>query len=145
LTELGISKKEATNLTTGLRATYDDTKSQFIAAVKGVMPNRQNNDALERLFVYRNKMVAHQERLDEALKEQLNSLPSLVEMERLNNWATDFCILSISLLTNTTLLVSGPSARMAALNVAAKLLDKKFDLSTGSEALVEQRAFFSRL
>jgi len=140
LTRLGVSEHDAGGLATGLRAAFGDTRIIFIDTVKGLMPNVRKDESLKRLLTYRNKTAAHQERIDGSLKEFLKYLPSLDEIERLNKWAMNFCILCISLLTpNIVIMPSGRSARMAALNVAAKLLDKKFT------SFAEREAFFSRI
>ena len=57
------------------------------------MPDPKNS-SLTTLFDYGNKFVAHQERLNDAVKEQLRYLPSLYEMEKLNEWTSNFCELA---------------------------------------------------
>ncbi len=48
---------------------------------------------LNRLLIYRNKVVAHQERMSvKTLKEQLRSLPSLEQMNEIAVWGYNFCL-----------------------------------------------------
>jgi len=125
---LGISQCDADRLLPGLRTDFRKYKDEFIDIIENIVPDNKNNDTLKFLLSYRNKILTHQERLDDALKEQLKYLPSLHEMEQLNNWAINFCLLAISLLTpNISLIPNGQSVRIAALNVVAKLLDKELD------------------
>jgi hypothetical protein len=63
-------------------------------------------------------------------------------MEKINNWACTFCQFTGDLMTNESFSPHTVSARMAALNIAAKLLDKKFD--HGGADYQEREAFFSR-
>jgi hypothetical protein len=140
LTALGTPQQGAMELAEKLKTSFDKTKTEFIAALERLLPTRDNDAALSRLLTYRNKIGAYQERLSDALNDELRSLPSLHDMERLNKWSINFCTLCISLLTpNVTLLQNGRSSRIAALNVAVKVLDKKFD------TLADERAFFSRI
>jgi hypothetical protein len=85
------------------------------------MPDLKN-PPLKTLVGYRNKFVAHQERVSDAVKEQLRYLPSLDEMEKINEWAGNFCQLVACALTNMSFLSNGPFARMTALHVVAKVL-----------------------
>jgi hypothetical protein len=112
-----------------------------------VMPTVERSPALAKLFAARNKVIAHQEQLDEALKEELKFLPSLEDMEKLAQWVRDFCKLLYCVLTPDTMLVdSVASARMAALNVAAKILGKDFDDPSKSpdQNYREREAFYKR-
>jgi hypothetical protein len=105
------------------------------------MPVADKDTALGRIFTLRDKVIAHQERLDEALLEQTRLIPSLAEMEKINTWVEYFCILVMSLLTpDVVILPHSVSARMAALSVIAKVLDKNF--ITGSK---EYDDFYKRL
>ena len=140
LSRLGISQQEAEQLLTGLRFSFDSKRNEFLQHIENSIPENNNNSALKKMLTFRNKILAHQERLDDVFAEQLKFLPSLHEMEQLNDWATNFCLLAISLLTpNVTIIPNGPSARIAALNVAAKLLDKKLDNPA------EYQSFFSKI
>ena len=65
-------------------------------------------------------------------------------MEKINNWASDFCELISCIMTNETLMPHAVSARMAALHIVAKVLDKKFDSATDGASYQEQEAFFRR-
>jgi hypothetical protein len=127
LTKMGIAAQNAQNLIAGLRDSFDTKRSEFLTCVESSMPKRDQNEPLERLFLCRDKMLAHQERLNYDLRERLEYLPSLASMEFINCWAENFVIMVISLLTpNVTLLPPSVSGRAAALNVAAKLLDMNF-------------------
>jgi hypothetical protein len=140
LKALGISEVDAIKVMTDLRDSFDKSKIVFLDIIEKLLPNRHKDNALARLVTYRNKLGAHQQRLDEALKQELAFLPSLDDMERLNNWAANFCLLCIQLLTpNVTFLRNTRSSRMAALNVALKLPAKNFDNADDEEQ------FFSRI
>jgi hypothetical protein len=65
-------------------------------------------------------------------------------MEKINNWASNFCELIALIMTNETLLPHAVSARMAALHVVAKVLGKNFDSATDGAAYQEREAFFRR-
>jgi hypothetical protein len=99
-----------------------------------------NNENLKKLFGCRDKILAHQERLTNDLKDEFKFWPSLGSMEEINGWAENFCTLSVSLLSNITLLPPSFSARIAALNVVAKVLDKNFE--TGCK---DHENFYKRL
>jgi hypothetical protein len=98
------------------------------------------NSSLKTLVGYRNKFVAHQERVNDAVKEQLRYLPSLDEMTKINEWANNFCQLVACVLTDTSFLSNGPSARMAALHVVAKVLDIDLDRASYQE----REAFYKK-
>jgi hypothetical protein len=140
---LGFPRGEADATARSLRAAFGDTKDTLMGKIETLMPSNQRDKALSRLFAFRNKVLAHQQRLDAPLQEELKSLPSLAEMERLNEWAIEFCVLSVNLLTNVTLL-RNPYARAAALNVVAKLLDKNFDPITDT-GRAERAEFYSKI
>ena len=141
LTQMGILEEEAEALIVDLRVSFDATKNHFLNTIVSSMPNRSDNEALEKLFLYRDKVLAHQERLGGNLGESLKSLPSLASMEIINQWAEYFVILVMSLLTpNVVLLPHSVSARRAALNVTAKLLDRNFEIVSK-----EYDQFFKRL
>ena len=146
LTALGMTEDQSNRYAGELRTAFAETKDNFLNAIETLMPNIKTNDALGRLVTARNKIIAHQEHLSDALKEELKYLPSLADMEKLNKWSIDFCLLSINLLTpNVTLIPNGASARMAALNVAAKLLERNFDRVGDAAVAAERKAFFSRI
>jgi hypothetical protein len=65
-------------------------------------------------------------------------------MEKINNWASNFCELICCIMTNETLLPHTVSARMAALHVVAKVLDKRFDSATDGASYQAREAFFRR-
>lgn len=143
LTDLGLSDVEANRIITDFRTNSDfpTTKNDLISLLKSKMPTCSRNHALKQIFLYRNKVAAHQEALTDAVKHQLRNLPSIDEMEKLNKWAIDFCLLVRCILTNGTYLRHGVSARIAALNVVAKILGKNF----GPSDQQERKAFYSRL
>ena len=100
---------------------------------------------LKQIFLYRNKVAAHQEQLTESLAKRLEYLPSLGDMQSINQWASDFCELSVTVLSLTeTFVPSVISARMAALNVVAKVLGKHFDPSTGGTAYQDYEEFYKK-
>lgn len=140
LSALGIAEAHASQIAAGLKHHFDATKFQLFRVLEELLPTKKNDTALFRLMTYRNKIATHQERLKESYKESLESLPSLYDMERLNHWATNLCVLAINLLTpNVAIVPHGRSSRIATLTVAAKLLNKQFS----NEA--ERVAFFSRI
>lgn len=128
--QLGIESQDAKTILTKMAAPaeYADARNLLITKLKEKMPTADNNPSLKRLVTYRNKVGAHQEQLDEALKATLRALPPLEKMEELADWAENFCHFIMNILsTSTTYVRSCISAKMAALNVAAKILDKNFD------------------
>jgi hypothetical protein len=134
LIDLGASEDTAAEIVTRLRGNGDfaDTKTKIFELIDQQMPRRKNGSPLRRLFTHRDKNIAHQEQLIEApeyVKEAPKSLPSFEDMLSLNKWASDFCRLVVTLLSNESLLTSPVSAQIAALNVVEKVLGKKFDPS----------------
>lgn len=130
LTRLGIRAKDAAEITTALRdpGGFERMKEGLIAALQDTMPTVDRCFSLKTIITYRDKVVAHQEHISEAVREQLAELPSIDHMERINKWAANFCVLAASVLTpNLTLAPGGRSARMAALNVVAKALGINLD------------------
>ena len=141
LENLGIGKDEATSFVIKFHQGEDltETKSHLLNLLRSAMPNLKT-PSLKTLVGYRNKFVTHQERVSDAVKEQLRYLPSLDEMEKLNKWAGNFCQLVACGLTDMSFLSNGPSARMAALHVVAKVLGK--DLNHCSYE--EREAFYKK-
>ena len=141
LENLGIAKDEATSFVIKFHRGEDltETKSHLLNLLRSTMPDLEN-PSLKTLVGYRNKFVAHQERVSDAVKEQLRYLPSLDEMEKLNKWAGNFCQLVACALTNMSFLSNGSSARMAALHVVAKVLGKDLNLCSYEE----QEAFYKK-
>jgi hypothetical protein len=126
LIRMGIASNISLNMNAKLIEDFESHKNVLLDEIAHSMPSIKNNESLEKLFTYRDKVLAHQERLTDDLKDKLKFLPSLGHMEDINRWVENFCALSMSLLSNTTLLPPSFSARIAALNVIAKLLDKDF-------------------
>jgi hypothetical protein len=146
LIELGVGDAEATNIVTGFKTKYalSKTKDTLFNRLDDLMPARKPNSPLEQLFLFRDKIVAHQERVGCALAAQLKYLPCVDDIEKINNWAGNFCELMSCIMTNETLLPHAVSARMAALHVVAKVLDKKFDLITGGASYEDREEFFRK-
>jgi hypothetical protein len=111
---------------------FEKTKNEMLVLIGKSMPNPDSNPSLKKLFLFRNKVAAHPERLNDVLREELGSLPSMYEMEQIIKWAGHFCELSTCVMSNEALLPFAVSARMAALDVAAKVLEKTFDDSSKS-------------
>jgi hypothetical protein len=143
LIELGVPEPDAKRIIAEFRTNHDfpTTKKEFLSMLKSKMPRSGRNPSLRQIFLYRNKVAAHQEALTDAVEHQLRDLPSIDEMEKLNKWAIDFCLLVRSIMTNGTYLRHGVSARIAALNVVAKVLGKNF----GPSERQERKTFYSRL
>jgi len=80
------------------------------------------------------------------VKEQLAYLPSLDDMTRINEWAANFCQLQLMmcLLTNESLMLNGPSARLAALHVVEKVLGD-FNPSVDGTSYQAWEDFYGRL
>ena len=149
LVALGVGEEDAREVVNALQRgnDFEQAKLRMLTLIDSVMPTVERSPALEKLFSVRNKVIAHQEQLDEALKEELRLLPSLEDMEKLVQWVRDFCELLCCILTpDATWVDSVVSARMAALNVAAKLLGKDFNDPSKSlaENHREREAFYKR-
>jgi hypothetical protein len=146
LIALGVDHTNASRIVTNFHNHTDvlQTKNDMVEMINKLVPTRTQNPSLEKLFLYRNKVAAHQERLADVVRERLQYLPSTDEIEKINRWASDFCRLMACVLTNVTLLPNGISARMAALNVVAKVLGKNFDPSKGGAAYEEWDTFFRK-
>ncbi len=146
LVDLGVSDADAQRIVQGFntRGNYSQARDDLFSNIERLMPTCKNNSTLEKLFLVRDKVVAHQERLDCALHEQVNHLPSLDDMEKVNDWSSNFCQLIACMLTSETLLPHGVSARMAALHIVAKVLDKEFYPSKDRAADEEWDAFYKR-
>ena len=137
LIDLWVEEGDAREVVNALQSgnDFEQGKRRMLTLIGGVMPTIERSPALKKLFVARNKVIAHQEQVDEAVKEELKFLPSLEDMEKLGRWVRDFCRLLYCVLTPDTALVdSVVSARMAALNVAAKILGRNFDDPSRSPA-----------
>ncbi len=135
LIDLGASEDAAGQIVVGLRAGNDfsATKTKIFTIIDENMPRNECSPPLKRLFTHRNKSIAHQQQLatlTTLVAEELKELPSLDEMLTLNKWASDFCRLVVRLTSNETLLPHAVSARIAALNVVAKVLGKNLDSLT---------------
>jgi len=126
LIDLGIGKKAADEIIRKLAARSDRAQQlhSLFSAIEARIPTCQNNRTLEKLFLIRDKVVAHQERLDCARQEEVQQLPSLDDLEKLNHWSSSFCQLIACTLTNETFAPHTVSARMAALDVVVRVLRK---------------------
>lgn len=149
LVELGASCRSASEIVSSLRGGTDFPRvaAKIYATIDEHMPRPDKASPLQGLFIHRNKFIAHQQQLatlTELVKEKLKSLPSLDEMEKLNRWAMAFCRLVVTLMSNETLLPHAVSARVAALNVIAKVLGKNFDQVSSGEAYQECENFYRR-
>lgn len=144
LIDLGVCDVAATRIVTCFNRASDftQTKDDLMRIVEHLMPTCDNSPTLKQLFLVRDKFIAHQERVCFSSREQCDHLPSLDEMEKLNNWACTFCQFTGCIMTNETFLPHTVSARMAALNVVAKILGKNFEVS--GDDYQGQEAFFSR-
>ncbi len=141
LIKLGLCDVDATRIVNDLnqKASFQQTKDDLLQIIDDLVSAYGNNPTLKQLFLVRDKFIAHQERTCFLLKGQLGFLPSLDEMEKINNWARAFCEFVCCIMTNETFLPHTVSARMAALNVVAKILGKNFD-----DDYQEEEAFISR-
>jgi AbiU2 len=149
LVELGASGEIAQRIVACLHSSSDisEKKEGIISLLDRHVPRPNNNSCLKLLFTHRDKVIAHQEQLSTLsalLKSQLKFLPSLAEMESLNNWAMSLCRLVVTGLSNETLLPHPVSARIAALNVIAKVLGKNFNPHGGAAAYQEWEAFYQK-
>jgi hypothetical protein len=150
LLALTISEEVATQIISDFRSpeNFKEAKVKLINAIDSVLPNKDSGSPLERIFMVRDKIVAHQEQLSDAIKEQTKSLPPLEDMEKLNQWANSFCQLFAHIFVpNTMLGDSCISARMAALNIVKKVLGRTFNdpAKSSMENYEEQRAFYERI
>jgi HEPN superfamily AbiU2-like protein len=149
LVDLGIPADNAQEILAQLNSAskFNIGKGRFATALDTSMPNKERSPPLNKLFLLRNKVVAHQDRVSDAVREELKFLPTFEEMEALNRWAKTFCLLLYRVLTPITMVDSVKSARMAALNVVAKVLGKTFDDTSKSviENWSDREAFFKRL
>jgi hypothetical protein len=146
LTALGVPQDKACNIVMKFHRGVDlpETKADLLKLLNTRMPNNETV-AIKTLLSYRNKFVAHQERVSEVVKAQVAELPSLDAMEKINEWASNFCQLVACILTNMTLSSnSGSSARIAALHVVAKVLGKDFHPSKDGASYQEWETFYSR-
>ena len=105
LIDLGIGKTEATNIVTGFntKSAFPQARDTLFNLLDDLMP-RKTNSSLAQLFRFRDKVVAHQERVGCALADELKYLPSVGDIEKINDWASNFCELISCIMTNETLL-----------------------------------------
>jgi hypothetical protein len=143
LVDLGVSAADARLIVNGFKAgsDYSATKDRLFAHLEPLLPTCATNSTLEKLFLVRDKVIAHQEQLTDTVHELVKYLPSLHEMETLNAWSMSFCELMACLLSNETFLPHAVSARMAALHVVAKILGKDFESGANYD---ECEAFFKK-
>jgi len=147
LIALGVFQADANNLVAALRKddTFAAARADMLKKLHSLIPACDRCKPLKQIFLYRNKVAAHQEQLTESLAKRLEYLPSLGDMQSINQWASDFCELSVTVLSLTeTFVPSVISARMAALNVVAKVLGKHFDPSTGGTAYQDYEEFYKK-
>ena len=130
LVDLGVCAEDARLIVHGFKAgSGSATKDRLFELLEPLLPACATNSTLEKLFLVRDKVVAHQEQLTGAMHGRVKDLPSLDEMEKLNAWSMSFCEFAACLLSNESFLPHPVSARMAALHVVAKILGK--DLAGG--------------
>lgn len=146
---LSIPEAEANKVVEALHRenNFEAARSGMLAVIEDMIPTIERDTSLNRLFLARNKMIAHQEQLDKFLKEELRLLPPLEEIERLADWVWNFCKLLYCVLTPDSVPVETVvSGKIAALNVAAKVLGKDFDDPSKSplENFQERNAFYGR-
>jgi hypothetical protein len=143
LVDLGLCTEDATLIVHGFKAGSDSsaTKDRLFARLEPLLPARATNSTLEKLFLVRDKVIAHQEQLTAAVHEMVKYLPSVDEMVKLNAWSMSFCQFMACLLSNETFLPHPVSARMAALHVVAKILGKDFETGANYD---ECEAFFRK-
>jgi hypothetical protein len=147
LKTMGFEDDALNRITSGSLG-FEERKSLLLCSLRGLLPTPNLKIQLDRLFTYRDKALAHQDRIDDALKEQFKSLPSLADMGALNDAAGKLCELVSPLFFNTGLFRnSGPSNWMSTLNVIKKFLNISFDdpNKTASENYKEQEDFYRRL
>lgn len=129
LCELIIPEEIATHIISKFKHEnkFEEAKKELIQAIKDVFPKKDQGTPLKKIFTVRHKFLAHQEQLSDILKEQAKSLPSLLEMEKLNEWAFNFCRLFVCIFVPSTRLDDGgPSAHTATLSVVKIVLKKDF-------------------
>src|SRR6266436_5261639 len=131
LIDLGVDHDSASSIVLNFhsRTNFADTKAAMLNSINTSLLAREQASSLSKLIVVRNKVVAHQDRVSDAVNEEMKYLPSIDDMEKLNKWASDFCQLMVCAMSNTTLSTNGPSARIGALHVLAKVLGKNFNPS----------------
>ena len=146
LIDLGVFDVAATRIVSGFRksSTFSNSRDDLIENIAPLIPTCDTNSTLEQLFTVSAKFIAHQERICLSVREQCERLPSTDEMEKINNWARIFCQFTCCIMTNETCLPHTVSARMAAMNVAAKFLGKNFD-DPRSPDYSQREAFYKRL
>ncbi len=147
LIDLGVDHELASSIVTNFhsRANFVETKMAMLNSVNNALLARREASSLSKLIVMRNKVVAHQDRVSDAINDEMKYLPSIDDMEKLNKWASDFCQLVACVASNATLITNGPSARIAALHVVAKVLGKNFNPSMSGAAYQEWEEFYRRL
>jgi hypothetical protein len=145
LIDLGVCDVAATRIVSGFKrsSTFPETRELLLQIVEPLIPTCDNNPVLKQLFTVRDKFIAHQERMCLSVIEQYKLLPCLQDMETLNNWACTFCQFTCCIMTNETYLPHTVSARMAALNVVAKVLGKNFDDPSAID-YQQREAFYKR-
>lgn len=123
---LGFTENETSAFPFKLESSF--VQDSFIGEVLKRMPTIETDPSLKRLVLNRNKALAHQEQVEDDLRELLKSFPSLEEMARLNDWAYGFCEFYVNcLIPNLSIVRRAASSRMAALNLIKKLLGKDFN------------------
>jgi hypothetical protein len=146
LIDLGVGDTEASDIVTGFntKLSFPQMRDTLFDLLNDLMPTCKSNSPLEQIFLFRDKVIAHQERVGFALADKLKYLPCVDDMEKINDWASNFCKLICCIMTNETMLSHAVSARMAALHVVAKVLDKHFDSATDGASYQEREAFFRK-
>lgn len=142
LTALTIKEDTATRIISDFRDcnhNFEDAKQHLIRAIEQIIPNKESDPHLKKIFTFRNKVVAHQEQLAACTKDDLKDLPPLEEMTRLNERAFKFCqFFAHVFVPNTDLGYPSICARMITLNVVKRYL--KIDFSNHEQ----ETAFYAR-
>ena len=86
LTALGVPHDDACNIVMKFHRGVDlpKTKADLLKLLNSRMPNNETA-ALKTLLTYRNKFVAHQERVSDVMRAQVADLPSLTRWKELTN------------------------------------------------------------
>jgi len=147
LIDLGIDHASASSIVLSFHsgANFDEAKTAMLNSINNSLLAREQASSLSKLRVVRNKVVTHQDRVSDAVNDEIKYLPSIDDMEKLNKWASDFCQFMACVMSNTALMTNGPSARIAALHVVAKVLGKNFNPSMNGAAYQESEEFYRRL
>lgn len=146
LCALNIPASQAGGLVAAFKSSdFNTAKTTLCKKIQDTIPTKDNNAVLKKILEYRNKFAAHQDQVSLEVKRKFENLPSLADVEVLNDFAQNFCRLFTRAFTIGVIIDSVTFGYAATCDVIAKTLDKNFEdpNKTEGENYQERERFYS--